>query len=214
MDSLKSILLSQPSRGVEVNDRSMYLGGSGGTGKSRVIKALVEGFRRVGCGDKLFVTARTGVAATLIGGSTVDSLCKLKREKSGNEDGFIDDDDDDDVPAALAEIIDNIWATCDFLILDEILMLGCRKLAKISNLPSFYEKQELLSPIRWSPCSVQRRFPPVTTGRGQTPVSHICRARSGQIFQARQKWDLSLESSGSDNRFVERALSRPRSSSV
>ena len=110
---------------VEVKDRCMYLGGAGGTGKSRVIKAIIEAFAWIGCGQKLFVTATTGVVATLINGSTIDSLCQLKRSTT-------DDDDTDEVPFPF-EMIDNIWATCDFLILDEISMLGCAKIAKISK---------------------------------------------------------------------------------
>jgi hypothetical protein len=107
-DALKSILMMRNAPKVEVKDCCMYLGGAGGTGKSRVIKAIVDAFARIGCGEKLFVTATTGVAATLINGSTIDSLCKLK--------GSTGDDDDDEVPFPF-EMIDNIWGTCDFLIL-------------------------------------------------------------------------------------------------
>jgi hypothetical protein len=103
-DALKSILMMRNVPKVEVKDRCMYLGGAGGTGKSRVIKAIIEAFARIGSGQKLFVTATTGVAATLINGSTIDSLCKLKRSAA--------DDDDDEVPFPF-EMIDNIWATCD-----------------------------------------------------------------------------------------------------
>jgi hypothetical protein len=103
-DALKSILTMRNVPKVEVKDRCMYLGGAGGTGKSRVIKAIIEAFARIGSGQKLFVTATTGVAATLINGSTIDSLCKLKRSAA--------DDDDDEVPFPF-EMIDNIWATCD-----------------------------------------------------------------------------------------------------
>jgi len=57
----------------------MYLRGSTGTGKSRVIEASIEAFSQLKCVEQLLVCATTGLAANLIGGSTVDSLLKLRR---------------------------------------------------------------------------------------------------------------------------------------
>ena len=102
-------------------ERCMYLGGAGGTGKSQVIPCVKTVFRELGCSD-LLVSATTGVAAQLIGGSTIDSLCKFSRRQKHDDD---DRTDSQDVP--------NYWVTCRFLILDEASMLGCKKLSKISN---------------------------------------------------------------------------------
>ena len=46
----------------------MYLAGVGGTGKSQVMKAMVQFFNETGQGKKIAVLAPTGTAASLIGG--------------------------------------------------------------------------------------------------------------------------------------------------
>jgi hypothetical protein len=48
----------------------MYLAGCGGTGKSRVIKAVQHFAFRWGVADALVTSATTGVAATLLNGMT------------------------------------------------------------------------------------------------------------------------------------------------
>ncbi|KAG2018574.1 ATP-dependent DNA helicase PIF1 [Coprinopsis cinerea AmutBmut pab1-1] len=52
----------------------MYVGGSGGTGKSHIIKAIVTLFKALGRFSELLIGAPTGIAATLIGGTTLHSL--------------------------------------------------------------------------------------------------------------------------------------------
>jgi len=59
------------------NRRLMYMGGAGGTGKSKVILAIVKLFMRLESRDQLNIAATTGFAAHSIGGSTIDSLCGL-----------------------------------------------------------------------------------------------------------------------------------------
>ena len=55
----------------------MYLAGCGGTGKSRVIKALSCFAERWGGKDVVVKTATTGVAATLLGASTYFSALNV-----------------------------------------------------------------------------------------------------------------------------------------
>ena len=74
------------------------------------------------------VCATIGVAANLIGGSTVDSLAKIKRGNKENDDLQQGTDSSD-----YSYVVDNTWLSCNFLILDEVSMLGCIKLAKISK---------------------------------------------------------------------------------
>lgn len=59
----------------------MYLGGMGGTGKSYVIKALIDFF--CACGEKyrFLVLAPTGLAAALLSGSTYHSIMGLYKGK-------------------------------------------------------------------------------------------------------------------------------------
>ena len=65
----------------------MYVSrGPGGTGKTKVIGAIVTLFDRIGCPEKLLLSATTGVAADIINGSTIHSLCHLSRGNKGNED--------------------------------------------------------------------------------------------------------------------------------
>ena len=112
-------------------NRCMYLGGPGGTGKSRVIQAIIEVFQRLQCRDQLLICATTGVAANLIGGSTVDSLAKIRRRSGRYKEQ--DDSYKDMGGSDYSYVVDNTWMRCNFLILDEVSMLGCVKLAKISQ---------------------------------------------------------------------------------
>jgi PIF1-like helicase len=127
---LKSLLLQRTSINDDgesnLRNRSMYLGGSGGTGKSRVIHAIKALFDKAGCKDLLMVTATTGSAANLIGGSTIDSVCKFsRRDRSDMNLG----DYEEDRPSS----INNSWNTIRFLIIDEVSMVGCHKLSRISK---------------------------------------------------------------------------------
>ena len=128
-------LMDSPSSTATSSDdsanRCMYLGGPGGTGKSRVIQAIVEVFNRLGYRDQLLICATTGVAANLIGGSTVDSLAKIRRR--GGRYKETDDTQQGMDSSDHSYVVDNTWMRCNFLILDEVSMLGCVKLAKISQ---------------------------------------------------------------------------------
>ncbi|KAI0038037.1 hypothetical protein FA95DRAFT_1461306, partial [Auriscalpium vulgare] len=61
----------------------MFLSGPGGTGKSRVINALVEYFKQRGEERRLRLCAYTGVAARNIGGMTLHSALSLNQRSSG-----------------------------------------------------------------------------------------------------------------------------------
>ena len=117
------------ARGQEIDDtrnRCIYVGGPGGTGKSRVIRAIVTLFSRIGCSDKLVVTATTGIAAKIIDGSTIHSVCHLARGNNVDEEDKRGD--------RLNRLrLDNSWSNCEFLIIDEISMLGCKALNEIST---------------------------------------------------------------------------------
>ncbi|KAG1890325.1 hypothetical protein F4604DRAFT_1539035, partial [Suillus subluteus] len=63
----------------EVNQLLMFLTGIGGSGKSHVIRAMVEMFRRCGVPDKLTLSAPTGSAAVLIDGYTIHALTFLPK---------------------------------------------------------------------------------------------------------------------------------------
>ena len=52
----------------------MYIGGMAGTGKSQVIKALTAFFEKWNESHRIVITAPTGTAAALVGGSTYHSI--------------------------------------------------------------------------------------------------------------------------------------------
>ncbi|KAJ7162717.1 hypothetical protein C8R43DRAFT_817766, partial [Mycena crocata] len=55
----------------------MYLGGAGGTGKSRVIDALTEFFTKTGQDRRFRLSSFTGVAARNISGMTLHAALML-----------------------------------------------------------------------------------------------------------------------------------------
>ncbi|KAJ7927864.1 hypothetical protein B0H13DRAFT_1568932, partial [Mycena leptocephala] len=57
----------------------LYIAGVGGSGKSFVVKAIVEFFRRCGVSDTMLLSAPTGCAAVLINGYTIHALTFLPK---------------------------------------------------------------------------------------------------------------------------------------
>ncbi|PSR87074.1 hypothetical protein PHLCEN_2v5260, partial [Hermanssonia centrifuga] len=98
----------------------MYLGGMAGTGKSQVIKALSTFLEDRREAHRFAITAPTGSAASIIGGSTYHSLLGiLKTGDSGS-------------PLTLGKVKDRL-AAVDILFLDEISMLSCSDVYAISS---------------------------------------------------------------------------------
>jgi hypothetical protein len=98
----------------------MYLGGMGGTGKSRVIKALQEYFKARGKSYRFVILGPTGTASALIGGATYHSFLGLRTSSftGGPKNSF------DDVLERLVR--------CGYIFLDEHSMLACVDLCRIS----------------------------------------------------------------------------------
>jgi hypothetical protein len=99
----------------------MYLGGPGGTGKSRVIDALQAFFKLRGQHRRLRLSSYTGVAARNISGMTLHSALGMgqhseNKAKSGR---------------ALRDLM-SMWDGVDYLFIDEVSMVGCKLLYDIS----------------------------------------------------------------------------------
>lgn len=101
----------------------LYLSGAGGTGKSRVIKAICDYFMCIGKRDTLLLLAPTGIAAANISGGTIHSLCgisygdrKRTKEKPSSEEA--------------QKRLEARWAKIEYVIIDEVSMLGQKLLAK------------------------------------------------------------------------------------
>ena len=94
-----------------------YIGGPGGTGKSEIIKAIVAFHEELNAKNKIRMTACTGTAAKNIGGSTVASLFNFGRKgKKGKR-----------------QKLEKKFEHVNTIIIDEVSMIGCKKLAKISR---------------------------------------------------------------------------------
>ena len=96
----------------------MYLGGMGGTGKSQVIKALMSFFDERKENHRFIVTAPTGAAAALLNGSTYHSVLGISDGKFVNANSI----------AQIRMRLDGV----DYIFLDEVSMISCRDMYKIS----------------------------------------------------------------------------------
>ena len=110
--------MAQPSQ------LKMYLGGMGGTGKSQVIKALTSFFEKRNESHHIMILAPTGSAAALLNGSTYHSVLGMtiannKQDFAGNEHSTM---------AQVKARLDGV----DYIFLDEVSMLACHDLYKIS----------------------------------------------------------------------------------
>lgn len=97
----------------------VYVGGGGGTGKSRIILAVREFFKRRGEDRRLRLASYTGVAAHNVLGMTLHAALSLnsRSQKSGRGKSRQD------------QIA--MWEGVDFLFIDEISMIGCQFLLDI-----------------------------------------------------------------------------------
>ena len=90
-----------------------YVGGPGGTGKSQVIKAMVDFHKEIKVRHTLKLTAYTGTAAKHIGGNTTATLFSYNSKAKDK----------------LEKRFENV----ETIIVDEVSMIGCRQLVKMSK---------------------------------------------------------------------------------
>ncbi|EXU94845.1 helitron helicase-like domain protein [Metarhizium robertsii] len=131
LDSIQHV-----QRETDVEQLCQFIGGEGGTGKSRIIEAIVELFTRRDVGHRLLVTATSGTAAARINGITIHSACNLSVEQRS--------------ASAVSKRLDGAqasgpglrfvsgqsrmhWQDKQLLILDEVSMLGARTLFAINE---------------------------------------------------------------------------------
>ncbi|KAF9034888.1 hypothetical protein BJ165DRAFT_1303133, partial [Panaeolus papilionaceus] len=98
----------------------MALMGAGGTGKSTVINAITDLFESVGHASRLRKCAYTGVASNNINGMTLHTALGIGRKNFSPN-------------SHLHDQICGIWRGVDHLIIDEVSMIGCTTLFKISS---------------------------------------------------------------------------------
>ena len=91
-----------------------YVGGPGGTGKSQVINAVRDFCKRLQIEHTLKLSAHTGTAAKNIGGSTTATLFGLNTP-------------------SIERTLQARFEKVKTIIIDEVSMIGCRQLARISK---------------------------------------------------------------------------------
>lgn len=101
----------------DIQQLLMFVTGIGGSGKSHVIRAIVEMFRRCGAPEKLTLSAPTGGAAVLIDGYTIHALTFLPKRQA-----LIKQND-----------LEFIWRTVEYLILDEVSLMSAELLSSVSQ---------------------------------------------------------------------------------
>ena len=99
----------------------MYLGGMGGTGKSRVIQALSQFFKDRGESHRFLILAPTGSAAALLNGSTYHSILGIndrsKYQRNNSKES-----------AQVRSRLEGV----DYIFLDEVSMLSCHNMYQVS----------------------------------------------------------------------------------
>jgi hypothetical protein len=97
----------------------MFLGGPGGTGKSRVINSLTDFFTRRGQSRRFRLASYTGVAARNITGMTLHAALGIGRISKMNSNARRD--------------VMAMWDGVDYLFIDEVSMIGCGLLSDVSE---------------------------------------------------------------------------------
>ena len=130
-------IIANHSAAASPEQLKIYLGGMGGTGKTQVIKALIEMFKRKNESHRFIVVAPTGTAAALLNGSTYHSAFGL-RTKGKNDAGFMGVRSD-----TIHELREKL-AGVEYVFLDEVSMVACHELhaisARLSDLTNTHDK--------------------------------------------------------------------------
>jgi hypothetical protein len=139
----------------------MYLGGMGGTGKSQVIKALIDLFKNIKETHKFLVVAPTGSAAALLGGSTYHSVLGIKNK----EDDYGNATDQ----ARIKSNLDGV----EYIFLDEVSMLSCLDMYRICSqlARSSGNKEDTFGGMNMIFAGDFAQLPPVIGGEGSSLYS-------------------------------------------
>jgi len=104
---------------------SVFFTGSAGTGKSHLLKRMIEHFRNNTMKD-VHVTASTGIAASLIKGTTLHSFAGLGLANEKENDLFW--------KIMKNEFVRKRWTSADVLIIDEVSMIDGEFFDKLNRL--------------------------------------------------------------------------------
>ncbi|KDN38232.1 hypothetical protein RSAG8_09631, partial [Rhizoctonia solani AG-8 WAC10335] len=162
----------------------MQIQGEGGTGKSTVIGCVTDLFKHRGLSHKLIRSAYTGIAASLIDGNTLHTLCRFTSRRT-------------ELSAKVLAALRKTWADVDYLIIDEVSMVSRSFFGRISNALGQAKQQPngTLEPLPFGGINVIltgdfHQFPPVACAPSAAlycPTSSrdtVEAAVGGQTYQA------------------------------
>ncbi|XP_044714584.1 PIF1-like helicase domain-containing protein [Hirsutella rhossiliensis] len=116
-------LMRQTNRG-DAGQLCQFVGGEGGTGKSRIIGALVELFSGKSLSNRLLITATSGTAAAQINGITIHSACGFTKDQGAGGANTAKDLDGVRLTKRAERFIHGQsrmdWQEKDVLVIDEI----------------------------------------------------------------------------------------------
>lgn len=112
--------LRQMLAGEQPPQLRMIIPGEGGTGKSTTIQAISANFEKLRVHDTLVKGAYTGIAASLIGGRTLHVLTSMPLKGIRS--------------AKMMKKLTEFWRNKRYLIIDEMSMISCHFLAKLSKI--------------------------------------------------------------------------------
>ncbi|KJZ70119.1 hypothetical protein HIM_10489 [Hirsutella minnesotensis 3608] len=128
--------LMQQTDGGDACQLCQFVGGEGGTGKSRIIEALVELFSKKSLSNRLLITATSGAAAARINGITIHSACGLTKDQGAGAN-MAKDLDGVRLPRHAERFVHGQsrmdWREKDVLVIDEVSMLGSRTLHAVNE---------------------------------------------------------------------------------
>lgn len=124
--------------GGDVSQLCQFVGGEGGTGKSRIVEALVASFGEKGISNRLLVTATLETAAARIDGITTHSACGFTKDQGPGANASIAKDVNGvRLPKQADRFVHGPsrmdWQEKEVLVIDEVSMLGARTLHAVNE---------------------------------------------------------------------------------
>jgi PIF1-like helicase len=119
-------VFTEPRKTIKAQQHLQYIGGSGGTGKSWVIKAIQTVLSIKRAGKEMVITATSGTAAAGIGGNTIHSAIGLTFQDADSQVQC-------NMPRVGDERRNQRWRRRKVLIVDEVSMLGLDTLYEIDQ---------------------------------------------------------------------------------
>lgn len=164
----------------------MYVGGEGGTGKTRVIQAITELAKRLEVVDSMVLCAPTGTAANNINGQTIHSVLNLSFSSRGGGDRN----------KWKVERHARYWAGKRYLIIDEISMVDLAELDEIHERLVMLKQSSTDQPSPFGGLDAVMLFgdfcqlPPVLYGnKGPKPLWWAPRPDNPAELNGKQLWN-------------------------